>query len=255
MRIARIAGQSGSLFAELDAEGARLWDGPPWAGGRATPTRLAPDALTFLAPVEPSKIVAVARNYRAHAAELGHAVPSEPLYFLKPPSALIGPGETIERPRGVERLDFEGEIAVVIGRRLRRADPRESEAAIFGLTVANDITARDVQRREGKFTRAKGYDTFCPVGPWIETRPPRLDAIEVTTTLNGRRRQHGSSALMVFPIPALLAAVSETMTLEPGDLVLTGTPEGVGPMLPGDAVTVSVQGVGELTNPVQGAET
>jgi 2-keto-4-pentenoate hydratase/2-oxohepta-3-ene-1,7-dioic acid hydratase in catechol pathway len=199
----------------------------------------------------PGKIVGVGRNYARHAAELGHPVPDEPILFLKPPSSLVGDGEAIVLPPESERVEHEAEIAVVVGSRLARATEAEALRAIAGVTCANDVTARDLQRRDGQWTRAKGFDTFCPAGP----RVVPLDAgglgrLVVRCRVNGEIRQQGTSADMVFPIPELLARISRVMTLQPGDLVLTGTPEGVGPLAPGDIVEVEIEGVGVLRNPV-----
>ncbi len=199
--------------------------------------------------VTPGKIVCVGRNYVEHAKELGNEVPKEPLIFLKPPSALLAPGAPIVLPRASAQVEHEGEIGVVVGRRLRRASEAEAEAAIGGITCVNDVTARDLQRKDGQWTRAKGFDTFCPVGPAVAAG---LDwrALEVTCRVNGAVRQHGRAADMAFPIPMLLSYVSRIMTLEPGDLLATGTPAGVGPLAPGDVVEVEIPGVGVLSNPV-----
>ena len=201
----------------------------------------------------PGKIVCVGRNYAAHARELGNTVPEQPLLFLKPPSAVIGHGEAIVLPEASWRVEHEAEIGVVVGRTLRRASEVEARAAVAGITCANDVTARDLQKSDGQWTRAKGFDTFCPVGPRLVPIDPAgfdFGALEVACRVNGALRQHGRAADMAFPIPMLLAYISGIMTLEPGDLVLTGTPEGVGPLVAGDVVEVEVSGVGVLTNPV-----
>jgi 2-keto-4-pentenoate hydratase/2-oxohepta-3-ene-1,7-dioic acid hydratase in catechol pathway len=199
--------------------------------------------------VRPSKIVCVGRNYAAHARELGNEVPAEPLLFLKPPSSLIGDGDTIYLPSASRRIDFEAEIGVVIGRTLRRVSAGEAERGIEGFVCLNDVTARDLQKQDSQWTRAKGFDTFCPVGPRVVKGLDWRD-LEVVGRVNGEERQRGSTAAMVFPIPVLLAYISEIMTLEPGDLVATGTPAGVGPLAPGDVVEVEIAGVGLLRNPV-----
>jgi 2-keto-4-pentenoate hydratase/2-oxohepta-3-ene-1,7-dioic acid hydratase in catechol pathway len=204
----------------------------------------------------PGKIVCVGRNYAAHARELGNVVPERPLLFLKPPSAVIGDGEAIVLPPESARVEHEGEIAVVIGRRLRRATEDEARRAIAGLTGANDVTARDLQKTDGQWTRAKGFDTFCPVGPRVlPVDGARFDfaALEVACRVNGAERQRGRATDMAFGISMLVAYISGVMTLEPGDLVLTGTPEGVGPLVAGDVVEVEVTGVGVLRNPVVAA--
>jgi 2-keto-4-pentenoate hydratase/2-oxohepta-3-ene-1,7-dioic acid hydratase in catechol pathway len=223
---------------------------PPWRGGSANGLSIPRAEARLLAPVEPSKIVCVGRNYAAHARELGNEVPKEPLLFLKPPSSLCASGDTIQLPRSSERVEHEAEIGIVIGRRLRHASVAQARDAIFGVTCINDVTARDLQRRELQFTRAKGFDTFCPVGPWIETELD-LRSIRVSGRVNGELRQHGHSQQMVFPILELLAFISSVMTLEPGDLIATGTPEGTGPLCTGDVVEVEVEGVGVLVNRVE----
>jgi len=202
----------------------------------------------------PSKIVCVGRNYRAHAAELGNEVPSEPLVFLKPPSALLAPGEPIVLPAGVGRVDYEGEIAVIVGRRARAVPESEAWAYVSGVAPLNDVTARDLQRTDGQWTRAKGFDTFCPLGEPAPAAGLDPAALEVVTRVNGERRQHGRASDMAYPIPYLLSWVSRVMTLEVGDVIATGTPEGIGPLAPGDVVEVEVPGVGTLRSPVRGAE-
>ncbi len=201
----------------------------------------------------PTKVVCVGRNYAAHARELGNELPKEPVIFLKPPSALIGDGDAIILPPQSSRVEHEAEIGIVVGRRLRDATAAEARAAIRGIVCANDVTARDLQKSDAQWTRAKGFDMFCPVGPRVHEVGPdfALDALEVRCRVNGVERQHGHARDMAFGIPALLAYISSVMSLEPGDLVLTGTPEGVGPLGPGDVVEVEVPGVGVLRNPVR----
>ena len=201
----------------------------------------------------PGKIVCVGRNYREHARELGNEVPREPLLFLKPPTSIVGAGEAIRLPGVSRQVEFEGEIGVVVGRRLRGATESEAARAVRGIVAANDVTARDLQRTDGQWTRAKGFDTFCPVSEESPLAAP-LDALEVVTRVNGAERQRARAADMVFSIPALLAYISGVMTLEPGDLVLTGTPAGVGPLAPGDEVEVEVVGHGRVANPVAAAD-
>jgi 2-keto-4-pentenoate hydratase/2-oxohepta-3-ene-1,7-dioic acid hydratase in catechol pathway len=200
----------------------------------------------------PSKIVCVGRNYAAHARELGNDVPREPLIFLKPPSSLIGTGEPIRLPTVSKQVEYEGEIGVVVSTRLRGASPAEARRAVGEIVAANDVTARDLQKSDGQWTRAKGFDTFCAVGTPAPA-PADLSALRVTTRVNGEVRQQGSASDMVFDIPAILAYVSAVMTLEPGDLVLTGTPEGVGTLAPGDVVEVEIAGVSRVSNPVTDA--
>lgn len=203
--------------------------------------------------LRPSKILCVGRNYRAHAAELGNEVPAAPLLFFKPPSALLADGRAIELPPESSRVEFEGEIAVLLGRRLRHASDDEARDAVSHVLPLNDVTARDLQRTDGQWTRAKGFDTFCPVGAPVPVAGIDLDALEVVTTVDGHERQRGRAGDMVFSIASVLAYASRIMTLEPGDLVTTGTPEGVGPLTEGVTVRVEIPGVGAVTNPVRRA--
>jgi 2-keto-4-pentenoate hydratase/2-oxohepta-3-ene-1,7-dioic acid hydratase in catechol pathway len=210
------------------------------------------EGARLLAPIEPSKVVCVGRNYREHAAELGNAMPSEPLLFLKAPSALVGQGEAIELPEESERVEYEGELAVVVGRKCRRVGADEDPLSyVLGYTCVNDVTARDLQRKDVQFTRAKSFDTFCPVGPYVVTGLDPTD-LRVETRVNGELRQSGRTSAMAFPIPFLIRYISNVMTLNPGDLIATGTPAGVGPLLDGDTVEVEVEGVGTLRNQVKG---
>jgi 2-keto-4-pentenoate hydratase/2-oxohepta-3-ene-1,7-dioic acid hydratase in catechol pathway len=197
----------------------------------------------------PGKIVCVGRNYRAHARELGNEVPSEPLLFLKPPSSVVQDGEAIVIPPYTARVEHEGEIGIIVGRRLQRASPEVAVSAVGGIAAVNDVTARDLQKTDGQWTRAKGFDTFCPLGP-ISRAMPALEKLEVITRVNGEERQRGSARDMVFAIPELLSYISHVMTLEPGDLVATGTPAGVGPLSAGDIVEVEIPGVSFVRNPV-----
>jgi 2-keto-4-pentenoate hydratase/2-oxohepta-3-ene-1,7-dioic acid hydratase in catechol pathway len=198
----------------------------------------------------PGKIVCVGRNYVEHARELGNAVPERPLLFLKPPTALLGDGETIVLPRASAQVEHEGEIGVVVGTVLRRAGEDEARAGIAGITCVNDVTARDLQKADGQWTRAKGFDTFCPAGPVLWAPPAAFDlaTLSVTCRVNGAVRQQGRAAELAFAIPFLLSYISQVMTLEPGDLVATGTPAGVGPLVPGDVVEVEIPAVGVLRN-------
>lgn len=208
------------------------------------------DAVTLLPPATPTKIVCVGRNYRAHAAELGNEVPAEPLIFLKPVSALVGHGAAIELPaEHSDLVHHEGELAVVIGRRARDVAVEDAAEYIVGYTLMNDVTARDIQRREGRFTRAKGFDTFAPLGPWLDTdfRPAEQ---AIRTTVDGELRQDGQLDQMIFDVPALVAFISGVMTLEPGDVIATGTPAGVGPLVIGNEVEITVDGLGVLRNHV-----
>jgi 2-keto-4-pentenoate hydratase/2-oxohepta-3-ene-1,7-dioic acid hydratase in catechol pathway len=209
-------------------------------------------AVRLLAPVEPSKIVCVGRNYREHAKELDHPVPTEPLLFLKPPSSLIGSGDQIRRPVALsQRVDYEGELGVVIGRRcyrLREGD--DVRPYILGYTCVNDVTARDLQNKDAQWTRAKGFDTFCPAGPVVAENLDPWSGVLVQTRVNGEIRQNGTTADFLFPLDLLIRFISQVMTLEPGDLIATGTPVGVSPLKAGDTVEVTVEGVGSLANPV-----
>jgi 2-keto-4-pentenoate hydratase/2-oxohepta-3-ene-1,7-dioic acid hydratase in catechol pathway len=210
-------------------------------------------SLSLLPPVTPSKILCVGRNYSEHAAELGNEVPKEPLLFLKPPSSLLASGHTIRMPALSKRVDYEGELAIVIGRRCRNLGPDEDvRPYIRGYTIVNDVTARDIQKSDGQWTRGKGWDTFCPSGPFVsdEIDPLNGTSVTVTTRLNGAVKQNGSTADLIFPLDFLLRYITAFTTLEPGDLIPTGTPSGVGPVQPGDTVEVEVTGLGVLRNTV-----
>lgn len=228
----------------VDAQAFAL-DAAPWLGGRETGESWTWSDGDLRCPVRPSKIVCVGRNYAAHARELGNAIPAEPLLFLKPPSALVGPGSAVNLPPESSRVEHEAELAVVVGQRAKNVAPAAALGYVFGYTCACDVTARDLQRRDVQFTRAKGFDTFCPVGPWIETG---IDpgAVRVRCTVGGALRQDGATSEMLFDVPTLVAFVSRMMTLEPGDVLLTGTPEGTGPIEAGDRLEVEVSGIGAL---------
>jgi 2-keto-4-pentenoate hydratase/2-oxohepta-3-ene-1,7-dioic acid hydratase in catechol pathway len=206
--------------------------------------------VRLLAPMLPSKVVCIGKNYADHAAEMGGEAPPEPIIFLKPSTAVCGPGDPIFRPTAIsDRTDYEGELAVVIGRLCSQVPAELAASVIFGYTCANDVTARDLQARDGQWTRAKGFDTFCPLGPWIETDVDPAD-LALTTELNGEIKQSSRTSLLLHDVPVLIAFVSQVMTLLPGDVVLTGTPAGIGPMDKGDQVRVTIEGIGSLTNPV-----
>jgi 2-keto-4-pentenoate hydratase/2-oxohepta-3-ene-1,7-dioic acid hydratase in catechol pathway len=205
----------------------------------------------LLAPVSPSKIICVGRNYREHATELGNEVPAEPLIFFKPPSSLLAPGATVRRPKIAERVDYEGELGVVIAKKCYQlAADEDVRPYILGYTCVNDVTARDLQKRDGQFTRAKGFDTFCPVGPLVTDEIDPWAGVSVETRVNGAIRQQGNTQDFIFPLEIIIRYITEAMTLLPGDLIATGTPKGVGPVIAGEVIEVSVEGVGTLRNPV-----
>ncbi|GGO04779.1 hypothetical protein GCM10010116_09510 [Microbispora rosea subsp. aerata] len=224
--------------------------GHPFGGVEFTGERFPLAEVRLVAPMLPSKIIAIGKNYADHAREMGGEPPAEPVVFLKPSTSVIGPSEAIAYPAKLsERVDYEGELAVVIGRLCRDVPAERAGEVIFGYTCANDVTARDLQAKDGQWSRAKGFDTFCPLGPWIETQLDPAD-LAITTTLNGEVRQSARTSLLLHDIPALIAYVSAVMTLLPGDVILTGTPAGVGPMSVGDEVGVTIEGIGTLTNRV-----
>jgi len=247
---ARVSTPSGPRYAHLKDEELLLLDAAPWLAGRRTGESVALNMTRLLPPSEATKVVAVAQNYKQHAAEMGKPIPSEPLIFIKPSTALNGHARPIVLPVDSSEVHYEAEVAVVIGKKLYRATADEAAAAIFGVTCFNDVTARDIQRREGQHTRAKSYDTFACIGPWVV---PGLDVgnLRVQCRVNRLARQDGRTSDMIFPVPGLLAFISKVMTLLPGDVVTTGTPAGVGPLNEGDVVEVEVEGVGVLRNPVK----
>jgi len=241
-------------YGLLEDDSIREIFGVPWSDWREGNSRWTLNDVRLLAPCEPGKIVCVGRNYAAHAAELGNPMPKEPLIFLKPSSSLIGAREPIVLPKYSNRVEHEGELAVVIGKRCAHlSDVEDPLSYVFGYTCLNDVTARDLQKADVQFTRAKGFDTFCPVGPHVETQLDPRDVL-VECRVNGQLRQSGSTALMAYPIAFLVRWISRMMTLHPGDLIATGTPAGVGPLTAGDTVEVSVAGVGVLCNPVHPAQ-
>ena len=251
MRIIRFLDKDKSpKYAWVAGDDVGLIEGNPYEGFRRSTPQMKLKDIHLLAPVEPSKIICVGRNYAAHVKELNNELPEVPLLFLKPPSTIIGSGEAIVLPPQSQQVEHEGELAVVIGKKSRWLSPENALEAVFGYTVANDVTARDLQKRDKQWTRGKGFDTFCPVGPWIETEFDAADAV-ITTSVNGELRQMGSTRDMVFRIRQLLAYASSVMTLEPGDLLLTGTPAGVGPLTDGDHIEVSIEKLGTLKNPVR----
>ncbi|HEY2955986.1 MAG TPA: fumarylacetoacetate hydrolase family protein [Candidatus Eisenbacteria bacterium] len=239
----------GARFVRLSA--------PPWEGGRETGESDPAGEARLLPPVTPTKIVCVGLNYRAHIAESvtaapGAQPPAEPLIFLKPPSAVIASGEAIRYPKGVSRLDPEAELAVVIGRRARAVPLERALDFVAGLTCFNDVSARNFQRSDGQWTRAKGFDTFAPLGPWVAVGL-EADGLAVECRVNGVRRQHGNTSELLFPVPDLVRFVSSIMTLEPGDVIATGTPAGVAPVTQGDRIEIEIEGIGVLENRVEAA--
>ncbi|MGZ5291703.1 MAG: fumarylacetoacetate hydrolase family protein [Actinomycetota bacterium] len=235
--------------ASFDSEAIRVLQGTFFEDPLPTGEEVPFDDVRLLAPVLPSKLVCVGRNYAAHAAEFDHDVPEEPMLFLKPSTAVIGPHDPIGLLPISRRVDFEGELAVVIGRLARNVPAEEAYRVILGYTCANDVTLRDLQQRDGQWARAKGFDGSCPLGPWIETDLDPTD-VRVETRLNGEVRQAGQTTDMIFGVAELIEYITAFMTLLPGDAVLTGTPEGVGQLSAGDVVEVEVDGVGTLSNPV-----
>ncbi|MHB1067209.1 MAG: fumarylacetoacetate hydrolase family protein [Candidatus Nanopelagicales bacterium] len=249
MRVCRVSVDDGLAYGVIEGDAVALLAGHPFGefapDGRVL--RLADARL--VAPVLPSKVIAVGRNYADHARELGNAVPAGPMVFLKPSTSVIGPGEPIALPWQSEQVEHEAELAVVIGRLCRDVPEDRVPEAVFGYTCANDVTARDLQKTDGQWGRAKGFDTFCPLGPWIQTDLD-VDESAITCRVNGQVRQSGSCAEMVRGVPELVSWISSVMTLLPGDVILTGTPAGVGPIVAGDVVSVAIDGIGSLTNPV-----
>src|SRR5277367_132780 len=237
-------------YGLLEGEYIREISGLPWSSWSQGLRTWRVGDVRPLAPVEPGKIVCVGRNYAAHAAELGNEMPKEPLIFLKPASSIVGPDEPIVLTPQSQRVEHEGELGLIVGRRCSQLkDSDDPLSYLFGYSCLNDVTARDLQKSDIQFTRAKGFDTFCPVGPHIETELLPTDVL-VETFVNGARRQSGSTSLMVYPCAFLVRWISRMMTLEPGDVIATGTPAGVGPLLSGDSVEVRIAGIGVLRNPV-----
>jgi 2-keto-4-pentenoate hydratase/2-oxohepta-3-ene-1,7-dioic acid hydratase in catechol pathway len=226
-------------------------DAPPWLGGKASDLELESDRYQLLAPCAPSKIIAVGKNYPLHAAEMKSEVPREPLLFLKPPTTITANAQPIYYPKQTQKLDYEGELALIIGNRAKNCTTDTAASKIWGYTIANDVTARDLQKKDSQWTRAKGFDSFCPLGPWI-VRELSVDA-KLQTFLNQETspRQSSSIAEMVFSPDFLVAYISQIMTLQPGDIILTGTPEGIGSMKIGDRVRVEIEGIGCLENQVE----
>ncbi len=249
-RYVRIQTSEGQIYYGLLQlnHNVELLDATPWLGGQLMGITLEAKTYRLLAPCTPSKIIGVGRNYAAHAAELGNNVPSEPLIFFKPPTAIAADGESVPYPAQSERVDYEGELALVIGEKTKNCPLAQAHSKIWGYTIANDVTARDLQKKDSQWTRAKGFDSFCPLGPWI-VRELSIDA-RLQTFLNDELKPKQSALLseMIFTPDVLVAYISQVMTLLPGDIILTGTPEGIGPMQIGDVARVEIQGIGSLEN-------
>mgnify|MGYP001824646702 CR=1 FL=1 len=254
MKIVRIDAEADDItYGTVEPDGIRLYHGSPFFQWERSETVLPITKVKLLAPVIPTKVVAVGKNYAEHAEEMQSDVPDSPIIFLKPPTSVIGPLAPIKMPPESKRVDHEGELAVVMGRVARNVSAEDALSYVLGYTAANDVTARDLQRVDGQWTRAKGFDTFCPLGPAIDTEFDPTEAHTLTCTVNDEVRQEGSTSDMVFGVAELIEFVSSVMTLLPGDVILTGTPAGVGQVLEGDRVEVEIEGIGVLMNPVVSA--
>ncbi|MBI4795328.1 MAG: fumarylacetoacetate hydrolase family protein [Deltaproteobacteria bacterium] len=256
MRLVRFEQMGRTGYGILEGERIFVLWGPPYDGGLANTTGevLSLPEVTLLAPCEPTKIIALGLNYRDHAAEFGNPVPDEPLIFMKPSTAVIGPDEAIVYPQMSRRVDYEAELAVVLGKTARHVSEAKALDYVLGYTCFNDVTARDLQKKDGQFTRAKGFDTFAALGPWIETEIPDPDNLMVEAYLNSERKQHSNTSNMVFGVANLISFISRIMTLLPGDVIATGTPSGIGPMRAGDVVEIRVEKIGALRNQVVAEE-
>ncbi len=249
MRIVRCRTSRGISYGLLYDDRIELLEGEPFDDLKVSGETVPPDTK-LLAPCVPGKIIAVGINYAPHAEEIDFKIPAEPLIFLKPPTSVIGPDEAIILPAMSSRVDYEGELAVVIGRRAKNISEGDALKAVLGYTCFNDVTARDLQKKDVQFTRSKSFDTFAPVGPWIETDISPNDLF-LETRVNGERKQYTSTGNMIRPVETLICFISQVMTLLPGDIIATGTPAGIGPLKRGDNVSVSIEGIGTLTNPVK----
>jgi 2-keto-4-pentenoate hydratase/2-oxohepta-3-ene-1,7-dioic acid hydratase in catechol pathway len=250
VRIARFVASTGLSWGIVEGDDVAAIDGHPFGAITFTGARWPLAEVRMLSPILPSKVVAVGRNYAEHARELGNEVPATPLLFLKPSTSVIGTGDVIRLPPDSTQVEHEAELAAVIGRPVKDVAREKALDHVLGYTAANDVTARDQQRADVQFTRAKGYDSFCPIGPWIETVLDPSD-LRITATVSGELRQDGRTSQMVHDVAALIAFVSNVMTLLPGDVILTGTPAGVGPLRDGDRVSIEIEGIGTLTNDVR----
>ncbi len=250
MKIVRIRTEEGITYGGAEPEGIRVYQGSPLVAWEPTDVVVPFEQAHLLAPVFPTKVVAVGRNYAEHAEEMGSDFPERPILFIKPATAVIGPGMPVVYPPDSENVHHEAELAVVLGAVARNINAEDVQSVILGYTAANDVTARDLQRMDGQWTRGKGFDTFCPLGPAVETELDPLEGLRIECRVNGELRQSGSTADMVFGIAELIEFITRVMTLLPGDVVLTGTPSGVGPVVPGDRMEVEIEGIGVLVNPV-----
>ena len=251
MLIGRFLLNGETRYGIVDGDTVRFLRGnPATCGVEETGVCAALTGLKALAPVEPKKIVAVGLNYRDHIAEMDDRTPDDPVLFMKPSTCIIGPNDEIVRPEDSERVDYEAEVAAVIGKRMKNVTPEEAREGVLGFTILNDVTARDIQRKDEQWTRGKGYDTFAPTGPYINTEFDPREPMKIQAVHNGEMKQDSTTDLMIFDPYTLIAFITRCMTLEPGDVVTTGTPSGVGPMLAGDTIEVIVEGIGSLKNPV-----
>lgn len=250
MKIVRIRTNEGISYGGAEPEGIRVYQGSPLVAWEPTEVVVPFEEAHLLAPVFPTKVVAVGRNYVAHAEETGSEVPEEPIIFIKPATSVIGPGAPVVYPPDSNKVEHEAELAVVIGTVARYVRAEDVQSVILGYTAGNDVTARDLQRQDGQWARGKGFDTFCPLGPAIETELDPLEGLSIECRVNDEVRQSGSTSDMIFGIAELIEFITRVMTLLPGDVVLTGTPSGVSPVVPGDLMEVEIEGVGILANPV-----
>jgi 2-keto-4-pentenoate hydratase/2-oxohepta-3-ene-1,7-dioic acid hydratase in catechol pathway len=249
-RYVRIKNNQGQIYyglLQLDRS-VKVLDAPPWLGGQPTDLDIEPESYQLLAPCAPSKIVAVGKNYVNHATEMGSVVPKEPLLFLKPPTTIIANTQAIYYPKASQRVDYEGELALIVGERTKNCPPEQAASKIWGYTIANDITARDLQEKDGQWTRAKGFDSFCPLGPWIVRELNASARLQTFLNQEEQPRQSIQIDSMVHAPEVLIAYISSIMTLLPGDIILTGTPEGVGTMQIGDRIRIEIEGIGHLEN-------
>ena len=251
MKIVRVDAEADDItYGAVEPDGIRLYHGSPFFQWERSETVLPITEVKLLSPVIPTKVIAIGKNYADHAAEMGSDVPTTPVLFMKPPTAVIGPLSPIRRPPESSNVHYEGELAAVMGKVTRNVSPDDALSHVLGYTAANDVTARDLQRSDGQWTRAKGFDTFLPLGPAIDTEFDPAEPHSITTSVNGVIKQDGVTSDLVFGVAELISFVSRVMTLLPGDVVLTGTPAGVGPIVEGDRVEVEIEGIGVLLNPV-----